>query len=204
MAFTWRNVPGYFDFDDIYSEAVARARDGARFVEVGVLLGKSTLYMAEAIRASGKQIAFDAVDLFDWDTSWLLSTFKANPAYLPTESMPVELRAHIDTGAAADDVVRFALQLAGLDGFANVIKATGQARCASYEDASLDFVFVDASHTYEDTAELLRTYLTKVKHSGVLAGHDYTLEYPGVAKAVAEVLGQVEQRRSSFVWRKTG
>lgn len=43
---TWRQMPGWFNFDDIYQEAVDLApATGARFVEVGVLLGKSILFM---------------------------------------------------------------------------------------------------------------------------------------------------------------
>lgn len=60
---TWQDVPGWFDFIDIYSQAVDEApKWGAYFVEVGTLLGKSTTAMAGLIRDSGKHIRLDSID----------------------------------------------------------------------------------------------------------------------------------------------
>jgi predicted O-methyltransferase YrrM len=42
-----------------------------------------------------------------------------------------------------------------------------------YEDESLDFVFLDASHKYDDLQADLKAWLPKVKNNGILAGHDY-------------------------------
>ena len=41
---------------------VERARDGARFVEIGCWKGRSSCHMAAAIRGSGKQIELFCVD----------------------------------------------------------------------------------------------------------------------------------------------
>jgi len=56
-------------------------------------------------------------------------------------------------------------------------------------DASLDFVFIDADHSYEGCKADLEAWAPKVKPGGLLAGHDYNNpQYPefGVAKAVDE------------------
>ena len=41
------------------------------------------------------------------------------------------------------------------------------------EDESLDFVFIDAGHTYEECLEDLEAWYPKVKKGGLISGHDY-------------------------------
>jgi predicted O-methyltransferase YrrM len=65
--FTWQNIPGWFDFLDIYDAAIARASNGAKFVECGTYLGRSTVYMGTQIAASGKSISFDGIDNFSFN-----------------------------------------------------------------------------------------------------------------------------------------
>ena len=69
---------------------------------------------------------------------------------------------------------------------------------ATYQDGSLDFVFIDGQHTYEAVCEDIDAWLSKVKPGGVLAGHDH--RYPPVAKAVAEKLGDKAKREGRNCW----
>jgi hypothetical protein len=56
-----------------------------------------------------------------------------------------------------------------------------------YADASLDAVFIDAGHSYEDVSRDIDTWLPKVKKGGVLAGHDHNAKhFEGVIRAVTE------------------
>jgi uncharacterized Rossmann fold enzyme len=62
-------------------------------------------------------------------------------------------------------------------------------------DGSLDFVFIDANHTYEACKADILAWLPKVKSSGFIAGHDYeNPNYPswGVKRAVDEIFGTPE------------
>lgn len=71
-------------------------------------------------------------------------------------------------------------------------------------DGSLDFVFIDANHTYEACKADVQAWLPKVKPTGFIAGHDYENPgYPtwGVKRAVEEVLGTVEVG-ANYCWRK--
>jgi predicted O-methyltransferase YrrM len=54
-----------------------------------------------------------------------------------------------------------------------------------FEDGSLDFVFIDAQHTYDCLKADVAAWESKVKSDGVLMGHD--IHFPGVLKAVKEV-----------------
>lgn len=58
------------------------------------------------------------------------------------------------------------------------------------EDASLDFFFIDASHTYKNVKKDLIAWIPKLKNTGWMIGHD--INYPSVEQAVIEVVGSYE------------
>jgi hypothetical protein len=53
-------------------------------------------------------------------------------------------------------------------------------------DGSLDLVFIDAVHLYEDVLADIRAWLPKVAPNGVLAGDDYQPAFRGLIAAVNE------------------
>jgi len=59
-------------------------------------------------------------------------------------------------------------------------------RAKDFEDESIDFIFIDANHTYEFVKKDIAAYLPKMKKGGIMAGHDYNLCHPGVIQAVNE------------------
>lgn len=66
-----------------------------------------------------------------------------------------------------------------------------------------DFVFVDSSHTREETLKTFETWSPCVRPGGAVAFHDYgNAEYPGVADAISELGLQGEESHLLFVWRK--
>jgi hypothetical protein len=61
------------------------------------------------------------------------------------------------------------------------------AAAAYVPDGSLDFVFIDADHSYEAVSADIDAWRGKVKPGGILCGHDYGhSRFPGVAQAVDE------------------
>jgi len=58
-----------------------------------------------------------------------------------------------------------------------------------FEDKTLDFVFIDADHVYENVKKDILAWLPKVKSGGTIAGHDYVSYHPGVIQAVNEIFG---------------
>ena len=56
-----------------------------------------------------------------------------------------------------------------------------------FDDNCLDFVYIDADHSYEGVKADIIAWLPKVKkNGGYLCGHDYGI-FPGVKKAVDEM-----------------
>jgi hypothetical protein len=59
-----------------------------------------------------------------------------------------------------------------------------------FEDESLDLLFIDGLHTYEQVLIDSHNYYSKVKTGSIFSGHDYTA-IPGVNKAVIEFAASV-------------
>ena len=61
-----------------------------------------------------------------------------------------------------------------------------------FDDNYFDWIYIDTDHSYATTREELVKYAPKVKHDGIIAGHDYTmgiwisLNRYGVIEAVHE------------------
>ena len=165
MASAYQSIEGWFDFDDIYELALRRcsSRKPARFVEVGAYKGRSTCFMAERLAESGLDVRFDVVDTFAGD----------------------------DDVGHADLWPEFAANLtrAGLLSRLTAHRAPSAEAAQEFEDASLDFVFIDARHTYEAATEDLAAWWPKLRPGGLFAGHDYT-NSPGVRAAVDEFVAR--------------
>jgi len=54
-----------------------------------------------------------------------------------------------------------------------MIKGWSKDVVLTFPDASLDFVFIDANHTYECAKEDIALWAPKVKQGGIVMGHDY-------------------------------
>ena len=54
------------------------------------------------------------------------------------------------------------------------------------QDESLDFIYIDGCHKYENVLEDLTNFYPKVKNGGFIAGHDWNPYWEGVVKAVRE------------------
>ena len=46
-----------------------------------------------------------------------------------------------------------------------------------FEDQSLDFIYIDANHTYESAREDIKLWYPKIKFGGMISGHDYLPQY---------------------------
>ena len=44
-----------------------------------------------------------------------------------------------------------------------------------FDDNYFDWIYIDTDHSYATTREELVKYAPKVKHDGIIAGHDYTM-----------------------------
>ena len=172
----YNDIEGWFDFEDVYTDMVEKAEENSHFVEVGAWLGKSTSYMAVEIANSNKNIKFDAVD------TWEGSDEDGHKNYI--------------NGLQTTLYEKFLDNIKSISSYINPIKGFSTEISKTYEDNSLDFVFLDASHDYENVKKDIESWYPKVKSTGYIAGHDYNeegiegTEWLGVVKAVNEFFGK--------------
>lgn len=164
MEHFYHKIQGWFDFEDLYSEAVAAAADGSNFIEIVSWKGKGSAYMAVEIINSHKNIKFYCVDTWQGSKEHqgfnevqkdeLYDTFLSNMRPVDTRYQAIREKS-IDAAKAA-------------------------------EDGLFDFIFLDASHEYADVLADLEHWYPKLKAGGTFAGHDYEPGWPGVVSAVNE------------------
>ena len=59
-----------------------------------------------------------------------------------------------------------------------------------FKNKSIDFVFIDAGHAYEEVKSDIDAWLPKVKKGGIISGHDYIYDDNAVKKVVDELFGE--------------
>lgn len=72
---------------------------------------------------------------------------------------------------------------------AHILRMSSREAAIGQVNGSLDFVFIDADHSYEGVVSDIEAWLPKLKPGGLLAGHDYdNPDFPkfGVKRAVDE------------------
>ena len=162
-----QQIQGWFTFPWLYKEMATRFPDGSHFVEVGCWLGCSAAYMGVEIVNSQKNIKFDC---FDW--------FKGNP-----------YNKNINYNDDPDPAfLKCKTNLEPFKNFLSVNKSLSWEGASKYKNNSLDFVFLDASHAYDDFSKDLQAWGPKVKANGVFAGHD--TGFGGVSVGIAEYFGE--------------
>ena len=179
----YENIQGWFIYQPIYSGAVELYPDGSHFVEVGSWRGRSTAYLAVEIANSGKNIKFDAVDTWRGSDEPVHQT---DPAVV-TDTLYEE----------------FLTNMLPVRHIVNPVRATSLDAVRLYEDGSLDFVLIDASHYYKDVHADITAWMKKIKPGGMIAGDDYmwcAADDPGVKTAVDELLPDAEIHTDIGCW----
>jgi predicted O-methyltransferase YrrM len=149
-------------------ELAAAVPENGRVVEIGSWKGRSTVAICSALEAvPGARIT--AVDTFEGDSS--------------TASVVGE----IDTSGLYDAFRENTREFPFLD----VVRGQSLAAAATFADGSIDWLFVDADHTYESVRADIAGWAPKVRPGGLFSGHDFGA-WPGVTQAVLEAFGDVE------------
>lgn len=90
---------------------------------------------------------------------------------------------------------------------AKLIKKPSTEAAKDIPDESLDFVFIDADHSYKFVKEDISVWTKKVRRGGIVAGHDYYVFKwsgdSGVIDAVNEYTKKNDYKLSLIEWDKT-
>lgn len=156
----YQNIPGWFNFQDVYQLAVEKVQSPAKFVEVGAFKGQSTAFMCVEIINSYKNIDFFVVD--HWEGS-----------------KEHQDRPDVKNGRLYQD---FTQNLEMVKECYFPLRIPSVEASEHFVDRSLDFVFIDGSHEYEDVIADLCSWGPKIKEGGLFCGHDVTMT--GVKEAL--------------------
>jgi len=168
MEHFYQNIQGWFSYPKLYASMVQQF-DDATFVEVGAWLGRSAAYMAVEIANSNKNIKFICVDTWQGSTE------------------------HKNMVKDRDIYQEFLTNIEPVTNIITPYRMLSHEAAERFDDNSLDFVFIDASHDYINVMIDLKAWYPKVKKGGVFAGHDYNQSWPGVIKAVDEFFYEKHQ-----------
>jgi hypothetical protein len=79
-----------------------------------------------------------------------------------------------------------------------VLRMVSEEAAPYIMDNSLDFVFIDADHSYEMVKQDILIWTKKLRAGGMLSGHDF--HFPSVAKAVNELCPSRNLPGHDHVW----
>jgi hypothetical protein len=183
----FNEIPGWFSYQNVYDRMVSTGFDGAVFVELGAWFGKSTNYLASAIRKSGKKINLTSID-----------TWKG--------TVDEKLHQNIVGTFNGDIFYEFIdnTMISGNYASIDYIKDTSKNAANNFPNCSIDFMMIDGGHSYEDVKEDMTIWYNKIKPGGVISGDDFGTEhFTGLTRAVEEFFyGQVEQSIWSWLRNK--
>jgi len=103
----------------------------------------------------------------------------------------------LETEAYADAVRR-------TQGYPNVklMNAWSVDASKTFQDESIDYIFIDCNHTYEWVVEDLKAWVPKVRQGGIVMGHDYFVMKKLNFGVIQAVNGWVETHfiKHLFTW----
>lgn len=170
-------ISGWMNQDELEWLANEASRVSvSRVAEIGSWMGRSTRALADNIGPEGVVYAID--------------TWNGSPECGAIEKLP-------------EDWIfdQFRLNLQDLDGRVNAIRLSSSraAAIAKSESEQFDLVFIDADHSYESVKADILAWRPLVRPGGILAGHDYSSTWPGVIKAVNELVPGAK-RGAGSIW----
>jgi len=174
METNWFNYPDFYDF-------ISKIEGYRVFVEVGCWKGNSVSYLADKLRH--KECMVFAVDLWEDTTQ-----YKDSPELMEDVKIISKLYGEqlnkTNTRHLISDIAMDSSQAAN-----------------EFQDASVDFVFLDANHDHDWVKRDILAWLPKVRKGGIIAGHDATR--PEVEQVLMDLFeGTVGIDINSSVWYK--
>jgi hypothetical protein len=168
----FQKIKGHFELDrgaKVYDEVSSKLPDNANIVELGCYLGKSTYYLIQKLKERKIKFNLDVVDVFENNLNTdNRSKYKDNFLDIFKNNMGSDL-SYIK----------------------NIHKNYTSNAANLYEDNSLDFIYVDASHKEDDVLNDILLWFPKLKSGGIMAGDDW--QKVGVRNAVVKVILNSDQ-----------
>ncbi len=167
---SYDQIAGWMNFEKAYDFAVANGKDGDCFLEIGCFLGRSTAYLANEIKKSGKNIKLYVVD-----------PFKVN--LLDDNNLTNSLPAN-------DFFKLFKKNLNDMDLFEGIeiFRTTSDKAYDLLNKLKFKFIFIDGIHESPFVDNDIKNYSQLLTNDGIIAGDDYRAN--DVERAVKNQFGE--------------
>lgn len=158
-------IEGWMDHDEIewLSQAGERMPADAICVEVGCFMGRSTAAFLQRAPA----FKMFVVDTFDGRGTVREAEMRA----LGQTAFRKKFEENIRNSCSGERAIE-------------VFMGTSLAAAQGFDDESVDWVFIDASHDLYSVSADLQAWWPKLKPGGTIAGHDFDPSWPSVVLAV--------------------
>lgn len=183
LAHFYQNIKGWFNMEEQYRKLLDHVPMYGTFVELGCWKGKSTAYLLTEVANDGLPREIYVVDNFIGSTN--TKTEQEVYKNIKKEELFKEFLDNISpVGQKLSDIF---------------IEDSAEA-ADNFRNQSIDVLFLDAGHSYENVHADIIAWLPKMKKGGIMAGHDYNDSWPGVIKAVNELLGEEHITVENSCW----
>lgn len=173
-------VPGYMDFYNLYFDMAYRCQNGDILCELGSFMGRSACFMMESLQHFNKTVKFHAIDLFK-------ITPDEGDGQMPwSENAKLWSKRMGGSDKLLDSFLFYTKNSPAYSYLTNYIQESSDIAAQKFEDNSVFFCFVDASHLYENAKKDILAWWPKIKSGGYLAGHD--IGSLGVQQALREFI----------------
>jgi len=179
---THKNIQGWCDFEDLYGHIVKdKLKDGDVAVEVGTWLGRSAAFFISEMVKNNKQLKFYCVDLWGGpqDDDFMNRFVSQN-------------------NGSIFNIFENNMKNCGFANKYSPIVGDSRKSAEKFENASVDFCFIDGNHNYDCVKGDIQAWIPKVKKGAIMAGHDIDRE--SVVKAVRECFGNKWKKTSERCW----
>ena len=166
----------WFDSPNVYKMLVENSRNDGKIVELGAWKGRSSAFLVVEAYNKSPKIEVHIVD-----------TWGGNPFDGSQDQ-------------SNDLYDKFISNMSLLARPYQAYRMTTNEAVGFFKDESLDAVFIDADHSYGAVKMDIENWMPKVRKGGILAGHDYNSAWPGVIRAVNEMLPEAE--KIDYCWVK--
>lgn len=164
----------WFDYEDVYRLMVENCKEDGHLVEIGSWRGRSASFLIVEAKNKSPKIRIDLVD-----------HFMGSPEH-----------AGISQDFLLSEIIK---NLSQLESLYNIVKKPSLEAVKEYDDNSLDGVFIDGNHEYENVKADILAWIPKVKNGGILAGHDYCAGWPSVIQAVKDTIDDFKIIKNSWI-----
>ena len=145
---------GWFSYSHLYNFFVEQSSNNSIIVEIGSFFGKSTNYLLEKVKKSGKNIKVVAIDTFHGSQN---------------EECHLDIVSKYD-----DDIYQPFTENVDIERL-TILKEKSEDACKYFGNGTIDFLMIDGDHSYDGVTNDISNYFYKVKPGGYISGDDYNV-----------------------------